>query len=244
MKSLVIGASAGLGRAIAGDLAARGHDLFLVASTEEDLEAVAADLSVRFDVKAHYCAMDLMDADPEALRDAVSQAFGAAPDNLFYVAGISTQDDRGAIADDLAVRLMTVNFTAGVRIVNCFLDSMAGNPAANIVGMGSVAACRGRRSNSVYGAAKSGLDFYFETVRHHMAPHACQVQFYRLGYLHTRMTMGQKLPFPAMQPENAARKICDNLGKDLGAVHLPRWWFGITSLLRLLPWAVFRKLDI
>ena len=243
MKSIVIGASAGLGRAIAEVLAARGHDLFLVASTEKDLAAVAADLAIRFDVQVGLHAIDLADADPAVLQSKVTKTLGA-PDNLFYVAGVSFTEDRGAIPDDVAMRLLAVNFTAGVRIVNGFLDTLADNPAANIVGIGSVAACRGRRGNSVYGSAKRGLEFYFETLRHYLAPHACRVQFYRLGYLHTRMTLGQKLPFPAMQPEDAARKICDNLGRDSGAVHLPRWWFGITSLLRMLPWVIFRKLDI
>lgn len=243
MKSLVIGASAGLGRALAEELASRGHDLFLVASDEADLAPLAADLAIRFGIATHARAEDLTDFIPAALHEDVTARLGA-PDNLFYIAGLSVADDKGPIPDETALRLIEVNFSAGVRIANAFLADMADNPAGNIVGMGSVASCRGRRSNSVYGAAKSGLDFYFETLRHYLAANPCQIQFYRLGYLRTRMTQGQQLPFPVMDPKDAARKICNNLGKDLGAAYLPWWWFGITSLLRLMPWPIFRKLDI
>ena len=243
MKSLVIGASAGLGRALAEALAARGHALFLVASDETDLVPLASDLMLRFGIDVSVRAENLASADPEGLREDVMARLGGV-DNLFYVAGESSLDDSGCIADAMANRLMSVNFSAGVRIVNTFLGIMENNPAANFVGIGSVAACRGRRNNSIYGAAKRGLEFYFETVRHHLARHHCRVQFYRLGYLETQMTLGQDLRFPAMAPAAAAQKICDNLGKDLGVVYLPRWWFGITSILQLLPWHIFCRLDI
>ena len=243
MKSLIVGASAGLGRALAERLAGLGHELFLVSSDAADLEPLAADLKLRHGNPVHVRALDLAEADPEPLRTAVLGEMGGI-DNLFYVAGVSIDDDSGPIPDDTALRLMSVNFVSGVRVVNAFLGDLAENPNANIVGMGSVAAGRGRRNNSVYGAAKRGLEFYFETLRHYLAAKPCAVQFYRLGYLETRMTFGQKLPFPVMHPDAAAARICANLGRDLGAVYLPWWWFGIMTIIKLLPWTIFRKLEI
>lgn len=243
MKSVVIGASAGLGRALAEELAARGHTLVLVASDARDLDPLARDLALRYGIAAEYIAVDLTNADPADLRaEALRKAGGI--DNLFWVAGGSTLDDAGPVPDAQAERLIALNFTAAVRTINAFLPDLQDNPDANVVGIGSVATCRGRRSNSVYASAKRGLEFYFETLRHHLARHRCRTQFYRMGYLVTRMTLGQNLPFPAMEPRAAARKICGNLGRDRGAGYLPFWWFGIASLLQLLPWPVFRKLDI
>ena len=243
MRSLVIGASAGLGRAIAETLAEDGHILFLVASDEDDLRSLSADLALRFNAEVHSEACDLANIDPRALRGRVIDCMKGIQ-NVFFVAGLSVSEDTGPINDELATRLMEVNFVAGVRVVNAFLGDLANDPDANIVGMGSVAACRGRRNNSIYGASKRGLEFYFDALRHYLAAKKCQVQFYRLGYLHTRMTMGQSLPFPLMDPQVAARKICSNLGRDMTPVHLPYWWFGITSTLKLLPWWIFRRLDI
>jgi len=242
MKSLIIGGSAGLGRAIAERLAMSGHELFLVASDTNKLAATSREIARRFHVKTFYKAMDMAAPDPAALHRLVLKRLGRI-DNLFYIAGRAI-GDTGTLEDAVVEQLLAINFVSGVRLINAFIDDIANRRGANLVGIGSVAGTRGRRRNSVYGAAKRGLETYFEAVRHRLAGRPCKVQFYRAGYLKTRMTAGQKFSFPALGPDEAAARIVDNLGKDLGAVYLPRWWWAITLVLRLLPWAVFKRLDI
>ncbi len=242
MKSVVVGASAGLGRALAENLAEHGHELYLIASDEPDLQAIAADLRIRFGRPVAFRAIDLAEFDAAALAKDVQNAIGD-PDNLLFIAGLSSPADRGPMQDELAARLMAVNFEAGVRLVNAFVPILADRPGGNIVGIGSVAAARGRRGNAVYGAAKRGLEFYFETQRHALARKPCRVQFYRAGYLKTQMTAGQKLLFPAADPADAAETIRRGLGRDIGMRYLPTWWWPICALLERLPWAIFKKLD-
>jgi short-subunit dehydrogenase len=242
MRSLVIGATRGLGRSLAELLAKNHHDLFLVSSKERDLAPLAADLASRYGVRAFYLACDLAAPDPAALHAEVKARLGGI-ENLFYIAGLSLRD-APPVTDELALRLVNVNLTSAVRLVNLFFAELAGTPGANIVGIGSVAAARGRRINSVYGAAKRGLEGYFEALRHRLAGQACKVQFYRAGYLKTDKTAEQKRFLPALEPDAAASVIVANLGKDLGAVYLPRWWGAVTTILRLLPWAAFKRLDI
>jgi short-subunit dehydrogenase len=242
MKSVVIGASAGLGRALADRLASAGHHLYLLASDERDLVPLAADLHLRFGVQVYTRCVELTDVDVVDVRAHVLASLGP-PDNLFYIAGASTMDS-GPRDDGEVRRLIAVNFTSGVRLVNAFLDDLSRTTRANVVGAGSVAAVRGRRMNSVYGAAKSGLDSYFAAMRHYCVGKPCRVQFYRLGYLATRMTFGQRLMFPAMTADAAAAVIVANLGRDLGAVYLPAWWKPIAAVVSLLPWPVFKRLNI
>jgi short-subunit dehydrogenase len=242
MKSLIIGGSAGLGRAIAERLAESGHEIFLVASDTSKLAATSREIARRFHVKTFYKAMDMAAPEPAVLHRLVMKRLGSI-DNLFYIAGRAI-GDAGTLDDAVVEQLLAINFVSGVRLINAFIDDIANRRGANLVGIGSVASARGRRRNSVYSAAKRGLETYFEAVRHRLAGRPCKVQFYRAGYLKTRMTAGQKFPFPALDPNEAAARIVDNLGKDLGAVYLPRWWWAITIVLRLLPWAVFKRLDI
>lgn len=244
-RSVIIGASAGLGRALAERLAGIGHDLYLVASDVTDLEPLASDLRLRHGGAVHAQGQDITQADAETLAATVLERLGGV-DNLFLVAGITEPVDSGPLPPATLTRLLEVNMLSAIRIVNAFLPHMATNPSANLVGAGSVAAGRARRNNTVYGTAKRGLEFYFEAMRHWLAADGrrCRVQFYRLGYLRTRMTFGQKLLFPALAPDQAAAAMVANLGRDLGVTYLPWWWSVIMAIIGLLPWPIFRRLNI
>lgn len=242
MRSLVLGASAGLGRALSEALAARGHTLFLVATDERDLEAVASDLALRHGVSVFHMVHDLAGPDVSELKARVGSDLGGL-DNLFCVAGFSAaEQDSGTLDEDLLKRLAEVNFLGPVRVINAFLEMLAAGAKGNLVGIGSVAAVRPRGKNTVYGAAKRGLEFYFGAARHSLSPRGCAVQFYRAGYLDTAMNFGQKRPFPKMPPERAAAKIVANLGKDGVVAYLPAWWWFIMTAYRLLPFAILRRL--
>ena len=164
MRSLIIGASAGLGRELAESLARRGHDLFLVASDARDLAPLASDLSLRHGVRVHYAAEDLVGLQAAQLRDRVLSGLGS-PDCIAYVAGASDRRDTGSVSEHLLSRLVEVNYVAAVKIINAFLDDLATSRHSNIIGIGAVAAARGRRRNSIYAASKRGLEFYFEALR-------------------------------------------------------------------------------
>ncbi len=241
MTSLVIGASAGLGRALAEALARQGQDLFLVASDEKDLIPAANDLSLRYDVRVAWLASDLRKMDAAGLCAAFFKKFDGL-DSLFIIAGWGDPNaDSGAVSQELADDLIEINFRAPISIINVFLDHLSMRPGTNIVGAGSVAAVRGRRINSIYASCKKGLGFYFECLRHYLSDTPCRVQFYHLGYLATQMTFGKRLLFPAANPTLIAEKIIAGLGRDR-ARYLPSWWAPIALILKSLPWPVFKLL--
>jgi NADP-dependent 3-hydroxy acid dehydrogenase YdfG len=80
--------------------------------------------------------------------------------------------------------------------VNAFLPDLK-ESGGNLVGAGSVSSSRGRRTNSVYAAAKAGSKPTSPPMRHFLAGSRCRVQFYRWGISDTRMTFGKRLMFPA-----------------------------------------------
>jgi short-subunit dehydrogenase len=95
----------------------------------------------------------------------------------------------------------------------------------------------------VYAAAKRGLESYFESIRHRTSASGVRVQFYRLGYVDTQMSFGRKMPFPMVSPDQVARHVVRYLGRDLGLVHYPRFWFAIGAILKSLPWIIYRRLQ-
>ena len=243
MNAIVVGASAGLGRALSEALAARGHDLVLVAQDARDVDAQAAWLRLKYSIRVVSVAADAADLERllAALRDATSgmtQIHG-----LYFPAGFTFENDRGTLGVPETRRLLDVNLTSVIVAVADLMPRMLACGPANIVGFGSIASIRGRNANVVYAAAKRALASYFESLRHRCAGSDVRVQFYQLGYLDTQQTFGRKLLFPPASPERVARYVMNNLNHDKGNIFLPRYWTVIAAILRLLPWSIYKKLQ-
>lgn len=243
MKSVVVGASSGLGRAIAEKLAERGDDMYLLARDRRDLDPLARDFTIRFGTRVIWNELDLSSFDAPALVQRLLDEMGGV-DNVFLVAGLGSDDDAGSLPDAQLRMLIEVNYVALTRIANAFLDHLASRPKANLVGIGSVGAVRGRNTNMVYASAKRGLETYFEALRHCLAATGCRVQFYRAGFMLTTMLGNRRPALPAATPEAVAARIVANLDRDLGTIYVPGWWRWIGLALRLLPWVIFKRLSI
>ena len=243
MTTLIVGASAGVGRALARALATREHRLILVARSRRDLEAEAAHLRLSFGVAVKWIASDA--ASPQDLLQALAALPNADPPirNLFFPLGIARADDDGLLPPADAAALLNVNLASVMAVVSTYLPAMLTAGPGNIVGFGSIAAIRGRRANVVYAAAKRGLESYFESLRHRTAESSIRVQFYRLGYVDTQQNIGKKLLLPKASPQWIADQVVRNLDRDSGLRHLPRFWGPVGALLRRLPWTIYRELD-
>jgi short-subunit dehydrogenase len=239
----IIGASAGLGLALARSLAKSGYDLCLVARDARDIDAIANDLRIRYLVRVQTAAVDICKVDPSDLVKS-SCALSGHIDHLLVVAGISQKNDAPGLPDAELASILDVNLVAPIRIINAFIPHLLSRPSASITGAGSIASIRARRNNIHYAAAKTGVEFYFNGLRHALSGSNCRIQFYRLGYLETQMTFGQELMLPAANPEHTAADIVANMSIDTVGAYLPRWWRLPAVVLRCLPWAIYRRLNL
>ena len=196
MTAVVIGASAGLGRALSVQLAASGHDLLLVASDLRDLEPLCDHLALSYGITARMISVDA--SDPEKLGSALRTAFQSMNDFslLFAPIGASRADDDLMQTPLQAQAMVRVNFLSVLTAVQTALPYLQNKQNARIVGFGSIATVRGRGQNVVYSAAKRGLASYFESLRHGLAKDPVTVQFYQMGYIETQQLYGQKTPLP------------------------------------------------
>lgn len=242
MRALVVGATAGVGRALSEALAARGDALLLVASDARDLEAQASHLRLTHGVQVGIVAADAY--CPEELLDKVIAAAHGFGDiqGLFFPIGVSRIDDDGTLPVGDARSLMNANLVTIMAVVGHFLPVLLAADQGNIVGFGSIAAIRGRGANVSYAAAKRGLASYFESLRHIAAATKLRVQFYQLGYVETQQTFGRRLMFGPAEPSEIAATVVRNLDRDTGTRHLPRYWAPIAWLVLALPWAIFKRL--
>lgn len=240
---LVIGGSSGLGRALAERFAAAGHALVLVSSDLRDTQALASDLTLRWGVSVAPVTLDL--ATPELSLAPLDAALSALPPltGVLLPAGMNRPDDAAGQDAGAMIALTHANYTNLCRIVDHYLPRLQRAPGGLIVGFGSVAATRGRKRNVAYSAAKRALSSYFESLRHALAGSGIAVQFYVLGYLDTNLAFGQRTPLPKASPQRLAELVYHRRQSDFGVLYYPRFWRPVCTVLRWLPWPIFRRLS-
>lgn len=241
MTAVVVGASSGLGRALAGELARRRHDLLLVASDPRDLEALATDLNLRHGVAVRALALDLgRETDPGARIAAALQ--GMSPlSALLLPVGVSRADDDFSLDVERIGQLLAINVHAPLAIVHALLPSLLKTHGV-IVLFGSIAAIRGRGRNVVYATAKRGLVSLYESLRQRHRSSDLRVQLYQLGFLATNLTHGMRLPMPATNPAIVAKTVIERLAHGSACWYLPRKFALIALIVRALPWPIYRKI--
>lgn len=243
MIYLIAGASAGLGRCLSQRLASLGHDLILIASGREDLEAMASDLMIKHGVKVEIIPADL--SAPNEYLDEVEGAIETLNglDGIFCPVGAVSASDDLSLPSDWLRGLTHVNYMSIALLITRlwpFLSHPFGPKV--VVGFGSVAAGRGRSQNIAYSAAKRALMSFFESLRHTAAGGNVTVQFYILGYLDTNQAFGKKTPLPRAGLERLCQEIIDNLQKDFGTSYYPKYWGWVTLFLKATPWFLFKRM--
>jgi len=244
MNYLVIGASAGLGRALSKKLAAEKNNLILIARDDRDLKATASDLIIQYNVKVETLSIDLS-ATTDFLTELEQRVnISGGIDGIFFPIGIVDSNDYIRHDTALLNHINNVNYVSIVNIITKFWDSLIQRQHRTvIVGFGSVASIRGRKNNVYYSAAKRSLLSFFESLRHAASETNVVVQFYILGYLDTNLAFGKNTILPRTNVDVLANRILKNLYIDLGIVYYPRYWRVISMIIKVTPWTFFRRIN-
>jgi short-subunit dehydrogenase len=242
-RAVVVGASAGVGRALAEELARQGYDLVIGARHTDDLDALAADLELRHCVAVTPRPIDLC-GPADAIERYAAECFArlGAVDAVLVTAGAVDEADDGTASPAVTATLVQTNFLGVVTLVGAFVDGFERNGGGTIVLFSSIAAAVPRGRNVVYGAAKAALEHYGRSLQHRLAGTAVRVQVYALGYVDTAMAQGRRLLLPPANPRRIAGSVVEGLQRDHRLTYLPRYWGAVTFGLRHLPWPIYRRL--
>lgn len=235
--ALVTGASRGIGRELARQLAQRGHDLVLVARTVEDLEALSAELSEAHDVSCRVMPADLADpAGPQGLF-AACEAEGLVVDVLVNNAGFGSN---GAFVEqDLAreLAMIQVNCTALTALTGLFLPGMLARKRGRVLNIASTAGFQAGPYMAVYYATKAYVISFTEAVAHEVAGSGVTVTAHCPGATESAFSAvsgnDKSKLFTKQQPasaEDVARHALDAMeaGKKV-AVHGFMNWLGVVG---------------
>lgn len=165
---LLTGASEGIGRALALELAARGARLGLVARNLERLEALAAECRTLGAAAVPIAADLAAPLAPAAIVETALGAFGRL-DVLVNNAGITMWSRFEALSDlEVLERLVEVNYLAAARLTHAALPALRGSHGL-VVAVASVAGLTGVPERTGYAASKHAMIGFFESLRIELA---------------------------------------------------------------------------
>lgn len=230
----VIGASEGIGRALAHELHGRGSRLILSARNVDKLAA----LNAEFDGIHTILPMDA--ARTDSIQSAIDQIDQL--DGLIYMAGEYQPGRIGDMSVDDLNQTMAVNFMAPVHIVRTILPRMRAS-GGMIALCASVAGYRGLPKGQPYSASKAALINFAETLHAEESTHGIDIRLICPGFVRTRLTRKNDFYMPMIiEPGAAARAIADGLQGTGFEVHFPKRFTYVMKFLRVLPDILYFKL--
>ncbi len=244
MKRVVlVGATDGLGHAIAAEYASRGCWVTVLGRSRQKLGSVVAALSARFPaatVRGVVCDLAEDARIEPAFREAI-EATGHC-DLFLYNAGVMHAGDGVTCDAEQDAETMQVNAVAAVRMLGLAANYFRAARRGQIAAISSIAGDRGRKGNPAYNASKAALTTYLEGLRNRLFPFGVKVSTVKPGFIGTRMLEGRKgLPW-VVPPEQAARTIADRLDKGDEVFYVTRRWGLFGLVLRHVPRFVFKRM--
>jgi decaprenylphospho-beta-D-erythro-pentofuranosid-2-ulose 2-reductase len=244
MKVAVLGATRGMGRALARLMAERGDTLFLLGRDERDLQKSARDLEARAGkgrVGVAICDLERPETFGPAL-DAAEAGLGGL-DTVVVTAGLFASQDRLEADPELARRLLLVNFTNTVAFCEAARVRLLARGGGTLCAFSSVAGERGRKPVILYGAAKAGLTRYLEGLDHKFRAAGLRTVCVKPGFVKTSMTEGLTPPPFAGDPEGVAAIVLRAIDRGTPVVYAPGIWRLVMMAVRALPRMAMRRLS-
>ncbi len=243
-KALIVGASSGIGAALARRLAAEGYDLALAARRKPELEALRQALADAFGHQALAYPHDVLDVEaiPGLLQRVARDLDGL--DLFVYAAGIMFPHDPGAYVAEQDLLTLRVNLLGAVAWCDAVGERFERAGRGQLVGVSSVAGDRGRRGLPAYAASKAGLDTYLEGLRNRLARHGVTVTTIKAGQVDTDMLKNAAAVRAPISAERAAELIWRAVRAGRQVAYVPARWGVIGWVIRHIPSFIFRRLDL
>lgn len=227
----LVGASSGIGAALAAELSRRGARVLASARDGERLAALE-----QAGGAGDVLAFDATDAAawPAATRIARERQGGF--DAVLYVAGTHKPMRGTALDVDAARALIEVNYLGAVHCAAAVVPELLRQGSGGIGFVASVAGYRALPTGIAYGASKAATIHFAEGLHYDLAPHGLAVWLVNPGFVRTPLTDRNEFPMPALiETGEAARQIVRGIGRGAFEIHFPRRFTLWLKLLRWLP---------
>lgn len=228
----VIGASYGIGAALARELIARGANVALSARKRELLDEIA-----RGQPDALVAPLDVTDhASVQRAAEQIGRRWGGV-DLVLVVAGTHTEMRAQDFDLARARALLEVNLHGVLSCVDVALPLVRrAGPGAGIAIVSSVAGYIGLPRSLIYGPSKAALINFTESLYGDLRPEGFGVYLISPGFVDTPLTQKNEFKMPVLLPaQEAARITLDEIAAGRFESHYPKRFTVGLKLLRILP---------
>ncbi len=230
----LVGASEGLGLALAQMMSRAGVDLILSARDADRLAEAVATLP------------GLARALPVDVADTASVTAAAATlgpiDGVVFLAGVYWPTTAQAWDAGHVEAMCNINFTGCARVIGAVMPQLVAQGRGHVVITGSLSGFRGLPGAIGYAASKAGTMALAESMYADLRGTDIQVQVANPGFIKTRLTEKNDFTMPfIMEPEAAARAMWEHMNTDAFKVSFPTVFSWFFRLSQFLPdWAYYR----
>jgi hypothetical protein len=238
----ITGASSGLGKQMAKEFAARGYDLALAARRLGALEALRKELQGAHGIRVEVYPLDV--SDVAAVQTTIPEAQRALGRLDIVIANAGLGDDHEIGRGDFSTtkRMIDVNITGAFATVDTAVRVFNQQGFGQIVGISSLASCRGLPRAGTYSASKAALVVYLEALRVETVKKNIQVTVLLPGFIDTPINQHvPNRPF-LIDVERGGKLMTDLIIKRVDQAYIPKLpWALIIPLFERLPSSVIAR---
>lgn len=234
----VTGASAGIGRGVALELARRGWRVYATARRTHELETLA-EAAKGFAGTIVAAPGDVVDR--QGVAAVVAHIEAQAPIALAFLnAGGSFSDAPDDFGGDGFARTFALNVSGVANALNPALNAMRARGRGQIAVTGSLAGYGPLPSADAYAPTKAAVIALTASLRFRAARRGVTVQIVNPGFVKTPLTADVDFPMPfLMECDEACRRICDGFERGGFEIRFPRRLAWPMRALNLLPWSAY-----
>ncbi len=239
-KIWLVGASEGIGRSLAIELAKdKNNYLILSARNTDRLNDLAKEIgSITSIFPLNVSDKDSVSAAWEAIKNEHK-----AIDTVIYCAGYYTPMSSSSMQMDKIEEMIDVNLTGAIRIVSMVVPEFINQRSGHIVLIGSIAAYRGLPHGVGYGSSKAGIIHLAENLNCDLSKFGIKVQVINPGFVKTRLTALNKFYMPSiLSPEQAAQNIIKYIKSNKFESRFPFIFANFLKIISKLPYFVYFRI--
>ena len=231
---IILGATSIIAEQFAHIAALNKYSLRLVGRDEEQLRLISQDLVLRYQIPCDTVSIDMRE-DADSLL-AVFDNINCEYDLFIAHSEFTENADLNSVS---ITNLIKVNLLSTTILINAYLNN--GQKKHHLVYLSSVAACRGRAKNSLYGGTKAAIEVYLEGLQQTANP-SCSITIARLGFIDTKQTYGLSGIFYAAHPRDCAKACWKAVNKGKRVFYYPSFWRIIMAIMQRVPFLIYKKM--